>query len=116
MATTEPLSFILGETWVIDFTVEGTDGQVLDLTAADVRLRLKRRGVLMAEVTNGVDAGIVIAAPATGAGVATVTPSIQAGFVAGVYEHELRVVFGDGSKSTQLLGALTAGRSLFPAP
>jgi hypothetical protein len=112
MAEETSLSFVLGETWVIDFALNDADGEDLDLSGATVAFRLSRNKVLALSLTSSSE-DISVDSPADGNGTITVEPADQAGIVPAVYEYEVRATLQDGSKTTQAYGSVEVRRTLF---
>lgn len=112
MSVETNLTFVLGETWEVDFDLNDDAGEDLDLTAGSVAFRLSRRGVLQFELTSSGD-DVVVESPSNGRGTITVPPEEQEGIFAAVYSYEVRVTLFGGVVTTQNTGSVTVSATLF---
>jgi hypothetical protein len=109
----DPLQFYVGDQWQIVFACHKSDGTVLDLTGATAEWRLDDFDGVNILTKTTADA-LAILPPATD-GLCALTldgDADTAAILPGYYRDQLRVVTGDGVRTTQSSGRIEAIESL----
>jgi hypothetical protein len=99
------LSFVLGETFLIDVSCTDGDGQPLNLTNGSLAFVIDNPATLTASTAT---TGVTFVSAALGTALVQITPGMQssAGLTRGVYPYELRAITSGGVVSVQDQGTL----------
>jgi hypothetical protein len=107
----DPLSFDLGDDWVIEVNCTDASGNPLDLTGAQIEWKLTRSSDKTVAALLTRDHGIVVASD-TNASPTACTVLLPAAdtalLIAGYYQDRLRVTTFDGIVTTQSFGRIDA--------
>jgi hypothetical protein len=102
----QPIGFMLGHNWPIGLICNDPYGDPIDITGANVRLRIGDRNGRLRLESNTLSGGIVACDAKAGLCHALVTEAMQsnAGFARGAYFYEFRLEQPNGSAGSQAYG------------
>ena len=115
MASSQTVTFKLGETWPIVITCYDASGNILNLTGANVRFRVASASALLLDLSS-TGGTVLVPTPANGVAQVSITPTQQttAGFdPATIYTYEFQAVLSDGTVTDQANGLFYVQPSLF---
>jgi hypothetical protein len=114
MSVTINGKFHLGESWIINGVARDPNGKILDLTNAQVNLRIVSRNPNVVQLDLATPGDGQIATPGTlGQYQFIIPPAEQASMTYNSYDYEVRITLGNGELSVQNTGEIVVLPSLF---
>lgn len=117
MATETNLTFVLGDTWPIDFALNDEAGDDLDVTGADIVFIMAVDGDIVLRLSS-LDSPnrFTMESPAVGNGSVDILPEDQTDFEPIVYNFDIRATLQGGQVTTQAFGKIIVQAGLASWP